>query len=109
MSKSAKDLQHDRFKAIDINSGDWCLVIQQEEYDPNIKYLIPNDESRAIIAIDEQYELAMNTHFYEHEDLTMPDYAVVLHDGMLMHGFQRDIEEEAAEQWENDSLQLGSK
>ena len=63
MSKSAKDLQHDRFKAIDINSDDWYLVIQQEEYDPNIKYLIPNDETKAIIAIDEHAELAMNTHF----------------------------------------------
>ena len=52
----------------------------------NITYWSPNDEDWGpIVAMDDTNKLALNTHFYEMDDMAYPDsdYAIVLDDGIL--------------------------
>ena len=56
-----------------------------------VKYYSPNDESwGCIVAIDHDYKVAINTNFYEMDDMEWPDsdYAQVVHNGQLMCRFE---------------------
>ena len=56
-----------------------------------VKYYSPNDEGwGAIIAVSEEHKLAIDTGFYEMDDMEYPDsdYAQVVHNGQLMCGFE---------------------
>ena len=57
----------------------------------NITYWSPNDEDwGAIIAMDASNKLALNTHFYEMDDMGYPDsdYSIVFDDGILKSKFE---------------------
>ena len=57
----------------------------------NITYWSPNDEDwGAIIAMDDINKLAIDTGFYEMDDMDYPDsdYAIVLDDGILKSRYE---------------------
>ena len=56
-----------------------------------ISYWSPNDEDWGpIVAMDDTNKLALNTHFYEMDDMAYPDsdYAIVLDGGILKSRYE---------------------
>ena len=56
-----------------------------------VKYFSPNDEEwGAIIAVDDVNKLAVDTGFFEMDDMEYPgsDYAMTAHNGQLMCAFE---------------------
>jgi len=81
---SIKTNQQALFSMVDPHDGNWVGSSTIE----GITYLIPNDESEYIVAIDPVDKLAKVTTFYEMEDFFLDDYRIVNHNGVLTHNWE---------------------
>lgn len=84
-----KEQQYKMWKKWSAMIGDTSEVYQVIDSDLHhgIQYLIPNDESLYIVAIDNRAKLAVSTDFYEVEDLQQEDYAIQNINGLLISIF----------------------